>query len=400
MSFEHYIEVGKKRLRCGYTTGTCATAAAQACGEALLGGTFPCCMRIATPAGVEVAVEPEEPRRGTGPDGRAWAACKVRKDAGQDSDVTDGALVGVRVTLKTDPGVAIEAGPGVGRVTRPGLDQPVGAAAINSTPRAMISRELEALAARHGWQGGFDVEVSVDGGKELAAKTFNPRLGIEGGVSILGTSGIVRPMSEEALVESIRLEMRVKRQEGLTSLVLVPGNYGADWACEREGVDPDHVVSFSNFLGEALDTTYVLGFESLVLVGHMGKLAKVAAGSMNTHSRVCDGRAEAFASHAALAGADRHLVAQVMGCATTDEAIEALAGHGPHEPALDETREQMLRETCAGLTQAIARHVRRRADPVRCEVVVFSKAWGELGRTAEAGELLRAHRMDRKDARI
>lgn len=398
MSFEHYVEVGKKRLRCGYTTGTCAAAAVQACGEALLGGGFPCCMRIDTPAGVEVAVEPEEPRRGTDPRGRAWAACKVRKDAGQDSDVTDGALVGARVTLRPDPGVSVEGGAGVGRVTRPGLDQPVGAAAINSTPRAMIAHELEALAARHGWQGGFDVEVTVDGGEELEAKTFNPRLGIEGGVSILGTSGIVRPMSEEALVESIRLEMRVKRREGLTGLVLVPGNYGADWAREQEGVDPDHIVSCSNFLGEALDAACVLGFESLVLVGHMGKLAKVAAGAMNTHSRVCDGRAEAFASHAALAGAGRDLVARLMGCATTDEAIEAIAGRGACEPALDGAREEMLRATCAGLTQAIARHVRRRADPVRCEVVVFSKAWGELGRTDGAQELLLSHRMNGKDA--
>ncbi len=392
MSFEHYVEVGRKRLRCGYTTGTCAAAAAQACGHALLAGDFPCCVRIETPAGITVEVEPEETQRGIDADGTAWASCGVRKDAGDDSDATDGALVCARVSLSAAPGVAIEAGPGVGRVTRPGLDQPVGAAAINSIPCAMISSELERLASEHGWQGGFAVEVSVVGGEEIARKTFNPRLGIEGGISILGTSGIVRPMSEDALVESIRLEMRVKHEGGLRDLVLVPGNYGADWAQDREHVNPAHIVSCSNYLGAALDCAASLGFETLVLVGHMGKLAKVAAGAMNTHSRVADGRAEAFAAHAALAGTCRETLARLMACGTTDEALEVLAGHGPGEPPVSETREKLLAQTLAGLTEAVTRHVRRRGDPVRCEVIVFSKAWGELGRSAGAGELLALHR--------
>ena len=393
MSFEHYIEVGRKRLRCGYTTGTCAAAAAQACGHMLLAGDLPCCIRVETPAGIAVEVEPEGARRGIDEGGAAWASCGVRKDGGDDSDATDGALICARVTLTDAPGVAIGAGPGVGRVTRPGLDQPVGAAAINSTPRAMIASELERLAAERGWQGGFAVEISVVGGEDIARKTFNPRLGIEGGISILGTSGIVRPMSEDALVESIRLEMRVKREGGLHDLVLVPGNYGADWAQDREHVDPTRIVSCSNYLGAALDCAAGLGFETLVLVGHMGKLAKVAAGAMNTHSRVADGRAEAFAAHAALAGADRETLARLMACGTTDEALEVLAGHGPGESPVSEAREGLLAQTLAGLTRAIAGHVRRRGDPVRCEVVVFSKTWGELGRSEGAGELLALHRM-------
>lgn len=392
MSFEHYIEVGKKRLRCGYTTGTCAAAAAQACGHALLAGDFPCCVRIETPAGITVEVEPEGVRRGIDAEGAAWASCGVRKDAGDDSDATDGALVCACVRLAATPGVAIGAGPGVGRVTRPGLDQPVGAAAINSTPRAMIAAELERLAAKHGWRGGFDVEIFVAGGEEIARKTFNPRLGIEGGISILGTSGIVRPMSEDALVESIRLEMRVKREGGLRDLVLVPGNYGADWAQQKERVDPTHIVSCSNYLGAALDCAATLGFETLVLVGHMGKLAKVAAGAMNTHSRVADGRAEAFTAHAALAGADHETLTRLMACGTTDEALEVLAGHAAGEAPVSDAREELLAHTLAGLTEAITRHVRRRGDPVRCEVVVFSKTWGELGRSRGADSLLELHR--------
>lgn len=404
MTLEHYVEVGKKRLRCGYTTGTCAAAAAQACGQALLAGSFPNSLRIDTPAGVAVVVEPEEMHRGTDAQGAPWASCGVRKDAGDDADATDGALVVVRVSLTDTPGTTIEGGAGVGRVTRAGLDQPVGAAAINSVPRAMIASELERVAREHGWQGGFAVEVSVPGGEEIARKTFNPRLGIEGGISILGTSGIVRPMSEEALVESIRLEMRMRRAQGLRDLVLVPGNYGQDWAQDKEGIDTAHIVSCSNFLGEALDNAGVLGFETLVLVGHMGKLAKVATGAMNTHSRVADGRAEAFAAHAALAGAGRDDIARLMECATTDEALEVLAGHGPGEAAVSDERERLLAATLQGLTRAIARHVSWRGDPVRCEVVVFSKAWGELGRSGGAQELLDRHRVRgtaaRKEDRI
>lgn len=186
--------------------------------------------------------------------------------------------------------------------------------------------------------------------------------------------------------------------------MLVPGNYGQDWAQDREGINPTHIVSCSNFLGEALDYAGVLGFETLVLVGHMGKLAKVATGAMNTHSRVADGRAEAFAAHAALAGAGRDDIARLMVCATTDEALEVLAGHGPGEAAVSDERERLLAATLRGLTQAIARHVSRRGDPVRCEVVVFSKAWGELGRSSGAQELLDRHRVRgtaaRKEDRI
>ncbi len=430
MSFEHYIEVGRKRLRCGYTTGTCAAAATQACGQALLGEGFPRYARVRVPAGIDVDVEVEETHRGQDALGRPWAECGVRKDAGQDADATDGALVMARVTLSEREGIVVEGGRGVGRVTRAGLDQPPGAAAINSIPRQMITEELERIAQERAWAGGFEVEVSVPEGEAIAAKTFNPKLGIEGGISILGTSGIVRPMSEDALIESIRLEMRVRRQEGLDSLVLVPGNYGADWACQEEHVDESHIVSCSNFLGEALDCAATLGFGSLVLVGHMGKLAKVAAGVMNTHSRVADCRAEVFCTHAALAGADRATLEALMATATTDEAIELLAradgvGRGAQAggtqadgaqasntqaeagtaqadgtqakaaatPAQREAASPLLARTLAGITDAIARHVRQRSDPVRCELVVFSKAWGELGRTAGAEELLAQHRV-------
>ena len=214
---ERYISVGQKRLRCGYTTGTCAAAAARGAAERLLTGRWPAAVIVDTPAGVPVEAELLERSGGTD-----WAACAVRKDGGDDPDATDGALIFVRVERRETPGIQIEGGQGVGRVTRPGLDQPVGAAAINSTPRRMIREQLEAALSRAAETCGLLATVSVPQGEALAAKTFNPRLGIVGGISILGTGGIVRPMSEEALVASLRLELDTIRARGAEHVLVTP----------------------------------------------------------------------------------------------------------------------------------------------------------------------------------
>ena len=215
---ELYIPVGRERLRCGYTTGTCAAAAAAGAAALLLEGAALPAVHIDTPAGVRVEAELLEHAAGDG-----WAACAVRKDGGDDPDVTDGALICARVERSTEPGIAIDGGQGVGRVTRPGLDQPVGEAAINSTPRRMIHEQLEAAAARAGYAGGLRAVISVPTGEALAGRTFNPRLGIEGGISILGTSGIVRPMSEAALLDSLYLEMDQQKAAGARDIVVTPG---------------------------------------------------------------------------------------------------------------------------------------------------------------------------------
>ena len=236
---EEYINVGTKRMRCGYTTGTCAAAASRAAAELLVRGELVPAVTVSTPAGIDVLVEIEEHESGDG-----WAQCAVQKDSGDDPDVTNGALVYARVEFCDEPGVHVDGGIGVGRVTREGLDQPVGAAAINSTPRRMIAEQLEeVLAQAAGAQQGLLSVISIPAGVELAAKTFNPRLGIEGGISVLGTSGVVRPMSEDALISSIELEMRTLRARGVEDLLVVPGNYGRDFACGQLQLNMDEAVS-------------------------------------------------------------------------------------------------------------------------------------------------------------
>ena len=372
---EEYISVGQKRLRCGYTTGTCAAAAARGAAELLVLGRTLSAVSIDTPAGITVTADLEDITWGDD-----WAQCAVRKDGGDDYDVTDGALVYARVAWTDEPGIVIDGGIGVGRVTREGLDQPVGAAAINSTPRRMIAEQLQTVLDEASCNRGLQVVISIPDGVELAAKTFNPRLGIEGGVSVLGTGGIVKPMSEEALIASIQLEMRVRKADGVRNLLVTPGNYGRDFAEGFMGLDLEQAVQCSNFMGAAIDYAVELGFESILIVGHIGKMAKVAAGIMNTHSRVADGRREALAAHAALAGASRETVCAIMDAVTTDEMLDILDANGLREQAM------------ATLTDAIGFQLHHRAgEGLRIEAVVFSKVHGLLGKTSGADDLIALH---------
>ena len=373
--FEHYIPVGRQRLRCGYTTGTCAAAAAAGAARRLLTGVWPAAVEVDTPAGLTVQAELLEGAAGPG-----WAACAVRKDGGDDPDVTHGALIFARVERCAAPGVTIDGGEGVGRVTRPGLDQPVGAAAINSTPRRMIAAQLERAAAQAGYAGGLRAVISVPEGARLAQKTFNPRLGIEGGISILGTSGIVRPMSEAALIDSVFLELDMLRAGGARHVLLTPGNYGQAFARDVLGLGLEHWCICSNYIGAALDHAAGLGFESVLLVGHLGKLAKVAAGAMNTHSGTADGRREALCTHTALCGGDRSLVRAVYGAATTDAAVALLDGAGLRRAVMD------------SLAAALAEQLSRRAgEGLETAAIFFSNQYGILGRTALAGKLAAHH---------
>ena len=371
---EEYINVGTKRMRCGYTTGTCAAAASRAAAELLLGGNLVPAVTVSTPAGIDVVVEIEEHETGDG-----WAQCAVQKDSGDDPDVTNGALVYARVERCEEPGGHVDGGIGVGRVTRGGLDQPVGAAAINSTPRRMIKEQLEeALAQAGGETGGLLSTISIPAGVELAAKTFNPRLGIEGGISVLGTSGVVRPMSEAALIASIELELNTLRARGVEDVLVVPGNYGRDFACGQLSLNMDDAVSCSNYFGATIDAVNVLGFRSMLIVGHIGKMAKVAGGIMNTHSRVADCRVEVLAAHAALVGAPQSAVQQVMEAATTDAALDVLVDAGVKEAAME--------SLMSNLADKLAH---RAGDALQIEAVVFSNVHGVLGKTPGAGDLAR-----------
>ncbi|GHU60096.1 cobalt-precorrin-5B C(1)-methyltransferase [Clostridia bacterium] len=306
-------------LRTGYTTGSCATAAAKAAALMLAAGEPVDAVKISTPAGVDLFLEVTDVSLD-----EHEVSCSVMKDAGDDPDVTNG--IKIYATLRKGPeGVRVEGGIGVGRVTKKGLPREIGAAAINPGPLAQITRELDGLIRSRSLDYGFDVLIWSPDGVTVAERTFNPRLGIVGGISILGTTGIVEPMSEAALIETIRLEMRVRRAAGHADILITPGNYGRDFARDRLELDIDSGVKCSNYFGEALDYAAQLKFRRLLLVGHAGKLVKLAAGVMNTHSKIADCRMETLTAHAALAGAGRSQAERLMNCATTESALELLS---------------------------------------------------------------------------
>ena len=373
MAFEHYIRSGQKMLRCGYTTGTCAALAAAGAARLLLTGQAPSCLSLRTPRGWVVEVAPVFCRLLE----EGGALCAVRKDGGDDADVTHGMLVQAAVVLTPGPGVSIQGGEGVGRVTRPGLDQPVGAAAINRVPRQMIARAVAQELETAAWPGGAGVTISIPGGAETARRTFNPLLGVEGGLSVLGTSGIVEPMSQQAIVDTIEVEARQARQSG-ARLILTPGNYGADFLA-AQGLDGlgVPVVRCSNFIGDALDIAAAQRFEQVLLAGHIGKLVKVAGGIMNTHSRQADCRTELFCAHAAVAGASTALCRRLLDAATTDACIPLLDAEGLRDPVL------------SSLTTAVQTHLERRAaGAFAVGALLFSNQYGLLGLSPQARTLI------------
>ena len=374
--FEHYVRSGQKLLRCGYTTGTCAALAAAGAARLLLTGTTPETVALRTPKGIVVEVAPLFCRKTA--DG---AECAIEKDGGDDVDVTTGLPVIAQVALLPDAsGVVISGGKGVGRVTKPGLDQPVGEAAINHIPREMITEALHREAENAAYQGGFSVTISIEGGEEVAKRTFNPHIGVEGGLSVLGTSGIVEPMSQQAILDTIQLEMNQASLRAGTPrrLILAPGNYGLDYLHEtypKFAAVP--VVKTSNFIGDTLDMAASAKFEEVLLVGHVGKLVKLAGGIMNTHSHTADCRTELFCTHAALCGASRKVCTALMDAATTDACLDILDAAELRAPVLE------------NLLRAIQLHLdRRAAGTFRVGAILFSNQHGPLGQTETATQIL------------
>lgn len=369
---EKYVFKNNKKLRMGYTTGSCAAAAARAAASMLLTGKAVPEVKLMTPKGIGLDLEVLEAE---------WtaeeASCAVRKDAGDDPDVTNGLKIYALVRKSEEPGVQIDGGEGVGRVTRPGLEQPVGAAAINKIPRQMIRENVEEICRKFGYEGGLSVTISIPGGEALAVKTFNPRLGIVGGISVLGTSGIVEPMSEEALIQTIRVDIKMQLAGGRKYLVLVPGNYGLDYLNEFHPELLKNSVKYSNFLGEAIDAAVEYGAKGILLAGHIGKLVKLAGGIMNTHSRNADSRMEILTAHAAVLGADQETAAALMNCITTDEALEILREKGLLEGVMERLLERM---------EFYVDH--RSGHSLEKGILVFSQTKGTLGESKDARKVL------------
>lgn len=369
-----YVYKNHKKLRCGYTTGTCAAAATKAAVRMLLTQVPVKEIKINTPKGITLNLEILDI---TITDN--YVICAVKKDAGDDADCTNGILVYSKASFEPS-GIIIDGGTGIGRITKPGLEQPEGAAAINSAPRKMIKQAALEELENAGLESGLKIIISSPEGEELAKKTFNPRLGIKGGISILGTSGITEPMSEKALIDTIYIEMKQKKSQYKYKEVLLisPGNYGRNFAMETWGINLEQGLKCSNFIGETLDMAFMLGFKKILFIGHIGKLIKIAAGIMNTHSKVADARMETLCSCAVLAGCNIETACNILQCTTTDEVIPILE----RQNILNKTMDIMLGKILANMKN-------RTENQIEIEVIVFSNQAGTLAMSSKASEFIK-----------
>ncbi len=422
---EEYVIKNQKKLRLGITTGTCSAAAAQAAAMQLLLGVESHAVTLRTPKGMTVSV----PVYLLEADSKK-ASYKVIKDSGDDPDVTNGTDVCVTVeyaqqstreksnrsagtsgdkkpngseeiggnagsngiveasiqsskngsqdrsrafTSESCPYLTLDGGIGIGRVTKEGLEQAVGQAAINRVPRQMIFDAVADVCEKANVCEPLHITVWMPEGETLAKRTFNPKLGIEGGLSVLGTSGILEPMSEQAIVATIETEIRQLHAVGEEKVLVTPGNYGQAYASEYLGLDLAKSVKSSNYIGDTIDLAISYGMKDFLLVGNIGKLVKLAAGIFNTHSKVADGRGEIFAVHAAMAGAEAKVVQEIYDCINTDRMLDVLE------------REVLREVVMQSILAAIEKHVAGRVgDTMRFGVIVFSEKYGYLGQTSDA----------------
>lgn len=376
----------QKSLAKGYTTGTCAQAATKAAMWMLMTGK-PCeKVQVELPQGETLSLDICEIKIENGEGVQPLpeeVCCAVKKDSGDDPDITNGVLVYSKVSRNQGTEITLDGGEGIGRVTKPGLDQPVGAAAINRVPRQMIIKEIKEVCEEVGYERGIHVEISIPEGERLAAGTFNPRLGIEGGLSILGTTGIVEPMSEQALVDTIRVEMKVCMAGRYRYLIVAPGNYGLDFLSEQYGMKDEDVVKCSNYIGQTLDMAVDMGCRGMLLVGHIGKLIKVSGGIMNTHSRWADCRMELMAAAALRAGIEGTKAAALLESVTTDDALGKCTSDERvliMNQIMNKIEEYMNYRTKGKLVTG---------------AITFSEVYGILGKTDRADELIERFRRER-----
>lgn len=368
----------KKELRKGFTTGSCGAAAAKAALYMLLTGSVKDEIEIITPGGALFRTEVKDIFRGEN-----RVRCAVVKDGGDDPDVTTGLHVTAEVRAEEradgDLEIQIEGGPGVGRVTLPGLDQPVGNAAINRVPRQMIEKELSEVAELLDFRGRIRVILSVPGGEAAAERTFNPRLGIEGGISILGTTGIVEPMSTRAILDTIRVELNQRKALGDRIAAVSPGNYGLNFMKETYGYDLNRSVKCSNYVGDTVDMVREMDFRGMLLTGHIGKLIKVSGGIMNTHSKEGDARMELLAAGVIRAGGSMDTLRGILNCRVTEEALSIIQAESP----------ALLRTSMESVMDRILYYLRKRAGeelPVEC--ILYSNEFGLLAASPGAMDML------------
>ena len=370
-------------MRFGFTTGSCAAAASKAAAYMLLTGRKKDTISIETPKGIRFDAQIVDIERQEN-----YVRCAVIKDGGDDPDVTTGAHIvsTVRFLPEAAQFIVIDGGKGVGRVTLPGLDQKPGAAAINHVPREMITKEVLEVCKLCDYKGGLSVEISVPEGDELASKTFNPRLGIKGGISILGTSGIVEPMSSQALLDTIRTELNQKKALGATVAAVSPGNYGLDFMRLVYGYDLDKSVKCSNFIGDTIDMAAEIGFEKFLLTGHIGKLIKVSGGIMNTHSKEGDCRMELLAAAAVKAECRLETVSAILNAAVTEEGVRLIEQNGKREKAMAYVMERIMFYLDKRATEAAQRTGQGKME-IGC--IMYSNDFGLLAKSDNAVDMLK-----------
>lgn len=351
-------------LRYGWTTGACAVASTAAAYTALLTGEFPDPVEIVLPKGHRPSFALAREDQGDG-----WASAGVVKDAGDDPDVTHGALVSVTVRPgEPGTGVTFRAGPGVGTITKPGLPLPVGEPAINPVPRRLIAEVVAEVAARHGGDGDLVVEVAVDDGEELARHTWNPRLGILGGLSILGTTGVVVPYSCSAWIDSIRRGVDVARAEGLRHVAGCTGSTSERVVTDLYGLADEALLDMGDFAGAVLKYLRRNPVPRLTVAGGVGKLSKLADGHMDLHSKRSHVNFDLLARIVSDAGGSAVLVEQVRGANTALEALQvSTAARLPLGDLIASRAREVAVETLRGA-------------PVTVDVVVIDRAGTIVGR--------------------
>jgi len=368
---DYYVLKDNKKLAYGYTTGSCAAAAAKAAASMLFFKEEIIEVSIETPFGIKLHLTVKDIRQSENE-----VSCAIQKNGGDDPDATNGMLIYACVQKSENEKnksceIQIDGGVGIGRVTKPGLDQPIGSAAINHVPREMILKEVKELAEIAGFSGDVRVSVFTPKGEEVAKKTFNQRLGIIGGISILGTTGIVVPMSEDALLKTIRTEIRVQRAQNEEVLLFSPGNYGETFVKEHTLFDSTKVIQCSNYIGKTIDMAIEEGAKELIFVSHIGKFIKLAGGIMDTHSKNADCRAELFATCALLANVDVGLIHKLLNSNTTEACVSILK------------EADVLEAVMHVVMEKIEFYLNNRAKQVQVKAIVFSSVYGFLGATSQ-----------------
>ncbi|MGX9758584.1 cobalt-precorrin-5B (C(1))-methyltransferase CbiD [Clostridioides difficile] len=403
---EEYVYIDGKKYRRGYTTGSCATGASKAAVYMMITKNEIDTINIDTPKGIPLSLNVDNVNISD-----SFVECSVKKDGGDDIDATHTMDIYARAEIisKIDDNnnyltlenidniniseehqselykfIRVYGGTGIGVVTKKGLNVGVGKPAINPTPLRMINQEIIKLIGSDfesilGDNNVLKITIFAPQGEKIAKKTFNPRLGIVGGISIIGTTGIVEPMSDEGWKKSLSIELQMKKEQGLDKIILVPGNHGEQFIREKLNLDIKYVVRTSNFIGYMIKEAQRIGYKKILMAGHIGKFIKVSAGIFNTHSKVADARSEILVANLALMGATSEFLHKISRCLTAEEAVE-LINNSEYKQVYN-----ILSNKCR---DRVKQYLNEDVDDIDVEVIIFSMDKSLLGKSDNTDALV------------